>query len=431
MSVRSDGPGVSDDRNPPMTFLHQAIKAVPQVRWALGVLGVAAAASLVFGLFANKFVATAGTFAMLVLMVVLVVFARGVATLARTSLRIPALFFMWAAMILTVGPVALAITSLFFNQPMTRQELLSLRVPWFQPSDSQEPITELSLSGEANPVSLDRLRPGMLQAIPTGANDREVIQSLAQKGSLRLENSCLVLGDITPEPRTVALSIHTLSLIGKSCIITNGNYLDLTVVDLIASGGTIRSFDGPSLTPPAAPPGAHGVNGHGGGGVSIRVLGKVLGPLAIDLRGQNGGNGGQGLPGAAGLRGNRGADAVTGPFDCHHGGEDGGRGGQGAQGGAGAPGGDGGDGGNLTLRGRATQFADQIVENLTGGDKGLGGSGGPGGAGGVGGEGGSGNGFCGGGHGGVPGPNGAEGPPGVVGEKAGAEGKPLMRPDGA
>ena len=125
MSGRSDGrPGISsDDRELPMTFLRQAIKAVPQVRWALGVLGVAAAASLVFGLFANKFVAIAGTFVMLLLMVILLVFARGVATLARTSLKIPALVFMWSAMILTVGPATLAITSLFFNQPMTRQEL--------------------------------------------------------------------------------------------------------------------------------------------------------------------------------------------------------------------------------------------------------------------------------------------------------------------
>src|SRR5271166_3910613 len=177
MPGRGNGrPGISSaDRGSTMAFLREAIKAVPQVRWALGVLAVAAAASLGFGLFANQFVAIAGTFVMLLLMVILLVFARGVATLARTSMKIPALFFMWSAMILTVGPATLAITSLFFNQPMTRQELLSLRLPWLQPSDSQEPIIELSFTGEANPISLDRLRPEMLQALPTGANDFEII----------------------------------------------------------------------------------------------------------------------------------------------------------------------------------------------------------------------------------------------------------------
>jgi hypothetical protein len=419
----------ADGHDPPMSFLKQAIKAVPQVRWALAVLGVASAASLLFGLFANRLVAIAGTVAMLLLMVVLLVFARGVATLARTSLKIPALFLMWSAMILAVSTATLAMSSLFFNEPITRQELLSLQLSDVKSNEPQKAVTELSFTGEVKPISLDRLRPEMLQKLPTRADDREIARSLAQNGSLTLKNSCLVIGDMTSPSRTVALSVRTLALLDKACIITNGNHLELTVVDLLAGGGTIRSFDDPSLSAPSGSPGA---NGHNGGSVSIRVLGRIVGPVTVDLRGQNGGSGGVGQVGAAGVRGPRGSDASSGAFGCQSGGSDGGRGGPGGQGEPGFSGGDGGDGGNLTLIGGAAQFADQITQaNLKGGDRGPGGEGGAGGPGGMGGEGGSGSAFCGGGHGGETGPTGPKGPPGSPGEKTGAEGKLLILPHGA
>jgi hypothetical protein len=148
----------ADAHDPPMSFLKQAIKAVPQVRLALAVLGVASAASLLFGLFANKLVAIVGTVAMLLLMVVLLVFAHGVARLARTNLKIPALFLMWSAMILAVGAATLAMSSLFFNAPIPRQELLSLRLSDVKSNEPPEAVTELSFTGEVKPISLDRLR---------------------------------------------------------------------------------------------------------------------------------------------------------------------------------------------------------------------------------------------------------------------------------
>jgi len=412
-----------------MTFLREAVRAVPQVRWALGVLGVAAATSLLFGLFTNKLVGIAGTVVMLFLMVLLVVFARGVATLAHTSLKIPALFFTWAAMILTIGCVALAASSVFFNWPLARRELLSIGTSWLGLAPPQLPTRELPFRDER--VQLNRLLPGMLEALDNRAGEDETLRSLAERGSLRLDNACLVVGQPGEEPRTVALSLYTLSMNGNSCIVTNGNTLDLTVVEFLGAGAIIRSFDEPALTPADAPAGATGINGRNGGTVSIRVLRRIVGPTSVDLRGQNGGRGGQGTVGLPGQSGSRGADAVRGVFDCRAGGQDGGSGGKGSQGGPGAQGGTGGDGGTLILIGVAARDASQMSDDLRGGAPGLGGAGGPGGPGGGGGLGGSGDGLCSGGHAGAMGPAGETGLPGSPGSKSGSNGRRVQKASGS
>jgi len=231
-----------------------------------------------------------------------------------------------------------------------------------------------------------------------------------------------VVGERAETPRNVTIGVYTLWLNGKSCIKTNGHTLYLTVVDLLSSGGTILSFGDEELTPADAPPGSPGINGRDGGKVVLRVLRQLITPLAVSLRGQNGGRGGSGTVGPPGTTGGRGSDAVQGLFDCRAGGQDGGPGTSGGQGTPGLPGGKGGDGGILVLQGVASSNRSQILHNLDGGARGPGGSGGLGGAGGPGGQGGSGAGLCRGGHGGPTGPTGpvgqlgTEGAPGIRGK---------------
>lgn len=316
-----------------------------------------------------------------------------------------------------LGSAAVAIAS-FINRPP-------------QPGVSDGPIKESSFSDEH--VRLSRLPPAMLEALGQQTSPEATIRILKEKGALRLDNTCLVLGDPADPPRTVALSLYTLTLTRTSCIITNGNSLDLTVFDLLGAGGTIQSFDAQTIKPADAPAGTPGADGRSAGTVSLRVLGHVVGPLTVTLRGQDGGRGGPGAVGAPGPAGNRGADAVKGLFDCRAGGQDGSPGGKGGVGGAGSPGGTGGAGGALILRAAAARDHDQIISEAApqGGAPGQGGPGGEGGAGGPGGQGGSGDGFCSGGHAAATGPQGDHGPSGAAGSP-GAKGNPtLLEPNDA
>src|ERR1700722_10447063 len=264
------------------------------------------------------------------------------------------------------------------------------------------PPVKLTFTNEQ--LRLDKLRPGMTEPLDSTESDDQLIRRLTRNGSLHLVDACLVVGEKKEPQRVITLSVHTLSLSNKACIKTNGQIVYLTVVDLVSDGGTIRAFGEDELTPPDSPPLIAGAVGRNAGKVVVRVLRKFVGPLLVDLRGENGGRGGSGAAGAQGPPGNRGGDAVSGIFGCQHGGDNGARGGVGGQGWAGVAGGRGGDGGTLVLRGVAARQRAEISYELDGGIGGTGGYGGPGGPGGPGGQGGSGGGFCGGGRAGEPGP---------------------------
>src|SRR5437667_11305566 len=100
----------------PVKFLKDATRAVPAVRYALGVGGIAAVVSIVitgFGLDVKT--AVFGTLIVFVFMVVLVVFSN----LAKAGglLYYPALFLCWAFLLLTITSTALFASSFFFDYP--------------------------------------------------------------------------------------------------------------------------------------------------------------------------------------------------------------------------------------------------------------------------------------------------------------------------
>jgi hypothetical protein len=108
----------------PLDILRAGIRAVPAVKYALGVAGVAAALAIATSLFSSVSAALVGIAVMLPLMVLLVIFAA-ITGLARTDTRIPALVFTWAVLVLFVGSAALLAGAVFFDWPKSINTLIA------------------------------------------------------------------------------------------------------------------------------------------------------------------------------------------------------------------------------------------------------------------------------------------------------------------
>ena len=106
------------------TFLDRAVKAVPAVRYALGVGGVVAVIAIVFSFGINAKVAIFGTIIMLVLMVVLVLFASLVRK-PGASFSLPALIFTWFSLALFMASSFLLFTSAFWAAPIDLRTFIS------------------------------------------------------------------------------------------------------------------------------------------------------------------------------------------------------------------------------------------------------------------------------------------------------------------
>ncbi|MEO8074845.1 MAG: hypothetical protein ABI818_00865, partial [Acidobacteriota bacterium] len=120
--------GVWDLLNPAVA-VKAAIAAVPPVKYALGVLGIAAVAAIGTQYFATPLLALVSTAALLVMMVLLVVFAALVGNLRERSggggLVNAALFLAWAMMFTLVIVVGLLCLSVFFDYPKPYPELVA------------------------------------------------------------------------------------------------------------------------------------------------------------------------------------------------------------------------------------------------------------------------------------------------------------------
>jgi hypothetical protein len=102
----------------PVAFLREAIRAVPAVKYALGVGGMLAATAIGYSFF--KFdtrLAFVGAVVMLLLMTVLVVFAR-LSALPGTRLTAPAVALTWFALALFMVLSSTLFASVFFRKPL-------------------------------------------------------------------------------------------------------------------------------------------------------------------------------------------------------------------------------------------------------------------------------------------------------------------------
>ncbi len=104
-----------------LDVLKLAMKAVPSLRYALGVAGLVAGIAIVKGFGIDSRIAVFGTVVMLVLMTVLVVFARVAADKPQKS---AALVFTWFALVLVMATAAALFISVFFKWPLDLQYLI-------------------------------------------------------------------------------------------------------------------------------------------------------------------------------------------------------------------------------------------------------------------------------------------------------------------
>ena len=118
-----ENPVVPSTINTARNVLQEAIKAVPAVRFAFGIAGIAAALAIIVSLFTDPLIALFGTIVMFLLMVVLVIFAA-LTKQSRESLRLPMLFLTWCSVVLTMATASFLFTSTFFKWPVNLQSLL-------------------------------------------------------------------------------------------------------------------------------------------------------------------------------------------------------------------------------------------------------------------------------------------------------------------
>lgn len=110
----------------PITVLREAIRAVPAVKYALGIAGIVSAIAIVTGGFRIDLrIAVFGTVIMFVLMTVLVLFAR-LSTTPHHALGIAVIVLVWFSLLLTMFTATGLFTSVFFHWPLDlRRWLLS------------------------------------------------------------------------------------------------------------------------------------------------------------------------------------------------------------------------------------------------------------------------------------------------------------------
>jgi hypothetical protein len=120
-----EGPGTADWSNlPAARVLGEAIQAVPQVKYALGVAGIVAAVAIVRSFGLDLRIAAFGAVVTLVLMACLVIFAK-LSRLAPPHFVAPALAMVWACLVLVISTAVLLFCSVFFKKPIDLQDWLT------------------------------------------------------------------------------------------------------------------------------------------------------------------------------------------------------------------------------------------------------------------------------------------------------------------
>lgn len=123
----------------PLPVIREAMKAVPAIKWALGVGGLLATIALVYTFKLDARVAFVGLIVLLVFMGVLVIFARA-STLASGVIAWPALVFAWFTLVMFMATSVSLFTSVFFRAPLDLQRWLTgeevIALPMIPDADS-------------------------------------------------------------------------------------------------------------------------------------------------------------------------------------------------------------------------------------------------------------------------------------------------------
>jgi hypothetical protein len=224
----------------PYSILKEAIKAVPAVRYAMGIAGIVAVVAIVRGFSVSYRVAVLGTVVMLILMTVLVTFAR-LSTAGPAFFFWPAAVLTWFSLVLVIATAGLLFSSVFFQKPIDLRS-------WLDPSVSTEeernPI--LSLGQQISPNKPDN---EVLQAISALVQYTEAKHS-AQQTDLAVGQLKLALARPNPPSRLVMKAlIESIKKLRNSDLhseFSHGELQEKDIVDADLSNADFRGvkFDG-------------------------------------------------------------------------------------------------------------------------------------------------------------------------------------------
>ncbi|MCB1034216.1 MAG: hypothetical protein KDD47_10325 [Acidobacteria bacterium] len=107
----------------PLSLLREAMEASPATRWAMGVVGLAAAGSIVMALVRSPIFGLTAVAGVFVAMVALFIFSR-LTSLAARATKTLALVFMWFVGGIVMATVGCIFSSTFFNLPWPLKEKL-------------------------------------------------------------------------------------------------------------------------------------------------------------------------------------------------------------------------------------------------------------------------------------------------------------------
>jgi hypothetical protein len=146
----------TDGPSTPPSFLKQAINAVPAVKYALGIGGVVSVIAIVGGFRIDFRVALLGTVVMLVLMTVLLVFAKA-ASRPQSAFKVPAIILTWFSLLLFIATASALFLSVFFGKPLDLRTLLA-------PVHAGQTPVEKHGNAEVLPPTTDRVDVTVKQA---------------------------------------------------------------------------------------------------------------------------------------------------------------------------------------------------------------------------------------------------------------------------
>jgi hypothetical protein len=107
----------------PLHILRYATEVLPATRWAVGVVGLAAAAAIILALGQSPVFGVVGVAGIFVAMVALFVFSRLLETAAAAT-KLVAAVLMWFMVLVFMATVSATFTSAFFNAPWPLRERL-------------------------------------------------------------------------------------------------------------------------------------------------------------------------------------------------------------------------------------------------------------------------------------------------------------------
>lgn len=155
----------------PFRILKEAIKAVPAVKYALGVAGVASVIAIVAGFKVDYRIAVFGTIIMIALMLLLLVFSNAASPKNKRSLRLPSLVLTWSFLLLIIFSTTLLATSFFFSWPQElafyfppKIEKISVTLSGSVVNENDQPIHDAQITIDGFKFQARTAEAGMFMA---------------------------------------------------------------------------------------------------------------------------------------------------------------------------------------------------------------------------------------------------------------------------